>query len=93
MMTNLDHFADDISIILSYALFLWWMYRQFNMNCLYTHNKFCCVLTTSYTYCINRKYYLIFAIFVSINFHIVSAVICLQFHEPTLFQLGPTYTE
>jgi len=32
MMTILDYFDDDISIILTYALILWWVYRQFNMD-------------------------------------------------------------
>jgi len=32
MMTKLDYFDDEISIILIYALFLWRMYRQFNMD-------------------------------------------------------------
>ena len=32
MMTNLDYLDDEISIILTYALFLWRMYRQFNMD-------------------------------------------------------------
>jgi hypothetical protein len=32
MMTNLDYFDDEILIILSYALFLWRVYRQFNMD-------------------------------------------------------------
>jgi len=31
MMTILDYFDDEISIILSYAL-IWWVYRQFNMD-------------------------------------------------------------
>jgi hypothetical protein len=32
MMTNLDYFDDEISIILSHPLFLWWVYIQFNMD-------------------------------------------------------------
>jgi hypothetical protein len=32
---NLDYFDDEISIILSYAFFLWRVYRQFNMDGLY----------------------------------------------------------
>ena len=32
MMTILDCFDDEISIILPYALFLLWVYRQFNMD-------------------------------------------------------------
>ena len=32
MMTNLDYLDDEVSIILSYVLFLWWVYRQFNMD-------------------------------------------------------------
>jgi len=31
-MTNLDYFDDEISIVLSRALYLWRVYRQFNMN-------------------------------------------------------------
>jgi len=31
-LTKLDYFDDDISIILTYAMFLWWVYRQFNMD-------------------------------------------------------------
>ena len=32
MTTNLDYFNEEISIILSYVLLLWWVYRQFNMD-------------------------------------------------------------
>jgi len=32
MMTKLDYFDDDISIILTYVSFLWPLYRQFNMD-------------------------------------------------------------
>jgi len=31
-MTKLDPFDDEISIILTYALFLWRVYRQSNMD-------------------------------------------------------------
>ena len=29
MMTKLDYFGDEISIVLTYALFIWRVYRQF----------------------------------------------------------------
>ena len=29
MVTKLDYFGDEISIVLTYALFLWRVYRQF----------------------------------------------------------------
>jgi hypothetical protein len=32
MMTILDCFDNEISIILSCALYLWWVYRQFYMD-------------------------------------------------------------